>query len=352
MGVGVYSDNFEETGGTFLVDDILDYTQGYEDYLSQLTESEEPVSLDTYTEDELQQQWKDLEGIIQHVFGLLGAKNNDAFTRYETLKDNYRVHAREWGFEAGTTSAGTSQIVGVWQINQDWFGSTWDSYKFEIASEQMIEPQRFLMARSRMSQTLQDLIRLHIMEMGRTCSYKTSGWTTAQYKAPESYEAEYARLIAQFKQDLEFTTRHPARALREEGLENYKAVLRTLCSQENAHSNEPVKARVGVLGKGQDGIYWAEPDKDLLIGHITNQGGLFAADLGLATDFDEEMRVLPATDAVLQACLEKTAEQMEISSELHFDIPLATWFEINGFSRVLNPIVDRTVSDEGYAFGL
>ncbi|SER39705.1 MULTISPECIES: hypothetical protein [Pseudomonas] len=74
MGVGVYSDNFEETGGTFLVDDILDYTQGYEDYLSQLTESEEPVSLDTYTEDELQQQWKDLEGIIQHVFSLLGAK--------------------------------------------------------------------------------------------------------------------------------------------------------------------------------------------------------------------------------------------------------------------------------------
>jgi hypothetical protein len=194
-----------------------------------------------------------------------------------------------------------------------------------------------------MAQTLLETVRLFIQESGRACSYKTSPWTTARYALADDFDAQLERLAAQFSADLAFIRRPAPQALREEGIDNFKSLLKVL--SVDAEGSDRAPASVGYLRKGDSGVLWAQIDADLNVEAFVAHGGLTAEELGLSTDFDEDLRELPATESVLRACIERAAGSLERHNKVMFDVPPATWLEVAGEE---GPIHVPSLDDETY----
>jgi hypothetical protein len=89
-------------------------------------------------------------------------------------------------------------------------------------------------------------------------------------------------------------------------------------------------------------------DDDLTVDALVGHGGLHADELGLSTCFKEELIELPATPAVLQACLERTARVLEKHNKIEFDVPPATWLEVSGEAGPIVPPHQPEEFDDDY----
>lgn len=350
MGVGVYSNDFLETGGTFLVDgpDVSD--EAYEAYCqSEGEDGETPMEQDVWAQfevgDESARQDEVVSEALRRVGFSLGAWSSRDY------EHDFKVHSRDQDFVVGLRGWECDTVVGVWQNDQ--YGRYQGSVNgdiVEMALASGVEPERLCDLRRKTVDALLELIRLELQENGFVCRYKTSGYTTGEYPRLEDeamYEARRAELVAQVQSALELVRRPFEQALREEGPENFLSIIQMIVKEEPGYYRDAIKA--GFICRGDDGVLFGELDDELKIGEWTSSGALTVSQLGLSPEFAEgsDLCPLPETDDVLKACIEQTIKFRQHTGQWRFLLPpqaCARVLDISG--EVVPPLYDDESDDE------
>lgn len=221
MGVGVYTSNFNGSGGTFIVDglvggedeykkyvlenvpddalsleqwrtDIVDDPEAdedeYKDYLIELAE-DEVEGFEAWQMDQDRALLEDIEGTIQNAARELGMTPEFLFSgQYQRadFDNEFVLSASGRLVDFGWRSWQHDIIVGVGgsSLTREWAGQA-EAFAGEIIDNTGLAPSRFEKAYSALSEATQTYVRLRLMQDGHECSYRTSGYTTSVYKAPE-----------------------------------------------------------------------------------------------------------------------------------------------------------------------
>ncbi len=320
MGAGVYSDNFNGTGSTFIVDCVLDREEGLEEFNAQREEDgQEPFTAQEHDELCSQDEWMDLKDALLEAGASVGlTPDRESWERgfMKLCSDEY--------FSLGIRSWEIDDIVGVWQGDDYECNDSGELYNaVEIACESMIDPQVVANLRSKMAGALIEIARIIVQESGRDCSFKTSGYTSARYPllAEAELESGLADLQAIYKKGRDLLSRSPAQALREEGVDNYRKVMSIYC-EENGVS----KSSIGYVSTGYPEVLWGKPADDLSINEFDGDISLALSSIGVTPEGAQgDVSPLPETPEVMKACIEATASYLERNKEPFFCAPLAFW---------------------------
>lgn len=303
MGVGVYSNNFDETGGTFLVDGP-DCTDDAYDAAMEDVDADERVDLETWMDDQQSDHSSMIDDAVSEALRSVGIElgaNSD-----RDFENEFKVHTRDKGFVIGLRGWEHDTVVGVWQDEEygEYQGHV-NGDVVEMALRDGVLPSVMCQRRRQIADDLLELIRLEIQECGVDCRYKTSGWTSSQYPRLDeaSLEARRAELQAQIKAGLAWVSRPYEQAIREEGAENFKGIIKLVVAEEPHWYRDAISA--AFMAKGRNGIVAGPVDEDLQVGY-TSEGGLHLDELGLSPDFgDQEVLPLPETPEIMTACIER-----------------------------------------------
>jgi hypothetical protein len=221
MGVGVYSSNFNGSGGTFVVDgivggedeyrkyvlenipaDVLTLEQwrtdiaddpdadedDYKDYLYELAE-EDSLDLNTWQQDQDDAFVEDFEHTILSAareLGMSGEGSRDG--RYDRARFDTDFVSMATGryIDIGWRSWEHDMIVGIAgsSMTHEWACDP-EVFAGEILDNTGLSSSRFSQIYGGLSEAVQAYVRLSLMRDGKECSYKTSGYTTSVYEAPE-----------------------------------------------------------------------------------------------------------------------------------------------------------------------
>jgi hypothetical protein len=221
MGVGVYSSDFNGSGGTFIVDGLVGgdeeyrkYVLGnvpsdaisletwrkevaedpdsdeddYKDYLYELAE-EESDDLETWQGDQDSALIEDIEETIKAAARQLGMTAEETrHGRYARagFDDNFVLMASGTNVDIGWRSWEHDIIVGVGgsSLTREWAGES-DAFAGEIIDNTGLAPSTFADIYGALSDAVQTYVRLSLMRDGKECRHKTSGYTTSAYQNPE-----------------------------------------------------------------------------------------------------------------------------------------------------------------------
>jgi hypothetical protein len=239
MGVGVYSSNFNGSGGTFVVDGIVggeeEYRKyvlenvpedaltleqwrtdvaddpdadedDYKDYLYELAE-EDSLDLETWQQDQDAVMIEDFEQTIAMAARELGMSVEGSRNgRYDRARFDSDFVSMATGrcIDIGWRSWEHDMIVGVAgsAMTHEWAADP-EVFAGEILDNTGLSSARFSQIHGALSEAVLSYVRLSLMRDGKECSYKTSGYTTSVYTAPEEgYEAALEALRGQIR-DLE-----------------------------------------------------------------------------------------------------------------------------------------------------
>lgn len=303
MGVGVYSNNFTETGGTFLVDGPDCSDDEYQSSTGDMDEDDVP-DLDTWIQDQYDFQRGAMDEAITKVLqavGLVVGANSERDFEHE-----FHVHTRDKGFVIGTRGWESDAVVGVWQDEEygEYEGNV-NGDVVEMALRDGVMPERLCARRRKIADDLLELIRVQMQDRGIDCRFKTSGYTSTQYPRLEGEEFSQRcnELVAGIRADLAWVSRPYEQALREEGAENFKDIIKLVVKEEPGWYRDSVSA--GFLLKGQDGVAFGVVDEDLNVAY-DSVGALHASELNLSPEFPPEVNALPLpeTPEIMAACIE------------------------------------------------
>ncbi len=320
MGVGVYSNNFTETGGTFLVDGPDCSDDEYKAAHVDMDEDDVP-DLETWIQDQNDFQFSDMNEAIASALqavGLVVGANSERDYEHEFL-----VHTRDRGFVIGTRGWEHDSVVGVWQDEEygEYEGNV-NGDVVEMALRDGVMPERLCTRRRKIADDLLELIRLLMQERGMDCSFKTSGYTSQRY--PTLDEAAWGQrcdeLVAGIRADLDWVSRPYAQALREEGPDNFKEIIKLVVTEEPNWYRDAVN--VAFMANDRDGTVGGRVDEDLRV-EYTTEGALHLSALGLKPEFAEGQPVLPLpeTPEVMAACIEYHLKRLESNFRAGKSIP-------------------------------
>lgn len=221
MGVGVYSSDFNGTGGTFIVDglvggedeyrkyvlenvpsDALTIDQwrtevagdpdadedDYNDYLFEVGQ-EESADFETWQGDQVSALIEDIEATIKSAAVELGMSpeqtRNGRYTR-AGFDDDFVLIASGRYVDVGWRSWEHDFVVGTGasSLTRGWVTDT-DSSAGEIIDNTGLAPSEFCRLYGELADAVEAYFRMSLMRDGLECRYKTSGYTTSVYEAPE-----------------------------------------------------------------------------------------------------------------------------------------------------------------------
>ncbi len=320
MGVGVYSNNFDETGGTFLVDGPDCSDEAYQASIEDMDEDDQP-SLEGWASDQGSDHFELMNDAITEALESVGMEIGANSKR--DFQHDFLVHTRDKGFVIGTRGWEHDSVVGVWQDEEygEYQGHV-NGDVVEMALRDGVMPERMCARRRKIADDLLELIRLHMQSYGLECSFKTSGYTSQRY--PVLDEAAWTQrceeLVASIRADLAWVSRPYEQALREEGAENFKGIIKLVVTEEPSWYRDTVN--VAFMAKDRDGTVGGRVGEDLRV-EYTNEGALHLSALGLKPEFAEGQSVLPLpeTPEVMAACIEYHLKRLESNSRAGKSIP-------------------------------
>lgn len=176
MGVGVYSSNFEGTGDTFIVSGpLLESQEDHDSFVEDLEEALHDIGADL-------------------GLGIVPTSPQCEWARFD--RDRAFVLLSEGKFvDIGYRSWETDYIVGVAGA------SGWHRYMAdpggeceEIFSNTGRTPEHCKAIYDQLAGAVCDYVRLRLMHDGFECRYKTSGYTSSAYQAPEDVSPQLSAL--------------------------------------------------------------------------------------------------------------------------------------------------------------
>ncbi|MTH95494.1 hypothetical protein [Roseibium sp. RKSG952] len=232
MGVGVYTNDFNGSGGTFMVsaalpsdDDYRSYVidlgrdyadsfdawkesvaetpdpseSDYEDYLFELGE-DDALSIEAWRQDQVDTEVENMEYLIAEACKKLSMSVNaggrcsraDFDDEFVLVGDGRHVQVgwRNWEHDYVIGIGGTSKTK--------YWGGEPDAYAGEIMEETGLAPSAYCNTYADLASKVSDYVRLSLMVDGFECRFRTSGYTTDLYEAPaEGFEAALSALETQ-----------------------------------------------------------------------------------------------------------------------------------------------------------
>lgn len=237
MGVGVYSSNFNGSGGTFVVDGIVGGEEEYRKYVLENV-PEDALSLDQWRTDVADDPDADEDDYKDYLYELAEEDSLDLETwqrdqdeaLIEDFEQTIAMAARELGmsvegsrngryerarFDTDFVSMATSRYIDIgwrsWEhdmivgvagsvMTHEWAGDP-EVFAGEIFDNTGLSAARFSQIHGELSEAVQTYVRLSLMRDGKECSYKTSGYTTSVYTAPEEgYDAALETLRGEIRE--------------------------------------------------------------------------------------------------------------------------------------------------------
>ncbi|NTF18017.1 hypothetical protein G6L37_06340 [Agrobacterium rubi] len=279
MGIGVFSSDFRSTGGTFVVDGLVGGSEEYrkyvlgnvpsdaptleewrtdiaedpdageddfQDYLFELGE-EESLPEENWQQDQNDALVEDIEEVIKAAAKDLGMSREDTQNgRYPraSFDDDFVLSASGTYVDVGWRSWGHDLIVGVAasSYSRDWAADT-EAYAGEIIDNTGLAPSRFQQIYGALSDAVQTYVRLSLMQAGHECSYRTSGYTTSIYEAPqEGYDAALEVLRKQIAELQASIPKSFHDGVTEASAEDREEIVHALLSRSTHHDTPVVIA--------------------------------------------------------------------------------------------------------------
>lgn len=246
MGVGVYSDDFNKTGGTFLVDGLLEGDQDdYDDFNLRMIEV-------------VEQAGRDLD---------LGVARRKHFDADRASFDSEFVSILEGRYhEVGWRAWEHDFVIGVGAMQRnDWQDKLRDPEAFtqDVIVDTGRSPQALARLAESFSDNLLTYVRLNLQSEGFECRYRTSGYTTSAYETPANIDAELAKLrdvlIAQDKE----LHKDPIEAFKaqdkQERVETIEAYTESLNDQEREWLARSMYVNVPIYNHLENHVMWYNP---------------------------------------------------------------------------------------------
>lgn len=208
MGVGVYSENWRGTGGTFLVSGTLVGKAEYDDYVEQAEDPGDVMSFEEWIENESQGEYEQLIEAINrlHIAFKVGplrpgyALSSDAMKEASDSYGSWRVFAEVDPYAIGVRSWQHDYVVGVApqsvdqgvEVFADDGGAT-ESECLDAYGAVLVQVREQSAA---LREALLELTRLAVQDAGFDCRFRTSGYTTGRYEPmdPEARKTRMAEL--------------------------------------------------------------------------------------------------------------------------------------------------------------
>jgi len=192
MGVGVYTSDFDGTGKTFLVSGPLGRDEDFEEYLK---DADEPVSRETWMQDEYDDFNVLLIETVEEAAGELGFNSNDrrGFTadRAEFDSDFVAIAGNDV-LGIGWRSWEHDFVIGVAALS-DWHGwLTGDADDFLANKGWPVEQARG--EYEELVDAVSEYVRIALMQRGIDCRYRTSGYTSSAYEIQGDADTRKAEL--------------------------------------------------------------------------------------------------------------------------------------------------------------
>lgn len=225
MGVGVYHNDFNGSGSTFLVSGTLATQEEYEAYVEDLRSNdpdEEPMSYEAWCTQEAENEWENLNSILLEVGRELGM---DLCTDREdaTFGDDFLLRFSEGPVEAGIRSWQHDHVIGA--------GAAAPKYADITAQDIVGNPEAYAADTLRVdtygmiasafaeracafSEDVLTYIRLRLMQSGFDCRFRTSGYTSKAYTRPDDFEAELQPLRERVSQHIDWFGRGAEESLK------------------------------------------------------------------------------------------------------------------------------------------
>ncbi len=361
MGVGVYSSNFNGSGGTFVVDglvggedeyrkyvlenvpaDALSLDQWrievaedpdadedeYKDYLYELA-AEDSLDLETWQRDQDEALVEDFEETIATAAREIGmsveGSRNGSYDRARFDTDFVSMATGRY-IDIGWRSWEHDLIVGVAGsvMTHEWAGDP-EVFAGEIFDSTGLSSGRFSQIHGELSEAVQTYVRLSLMRDGKECSYKTSGYTTSVYTAPEEgYEAALEALRGRIR-ELERSipkTFHDGVSLASQ--EEREDIVHALVSRD-VNSDTPIVIPLYDPEQGQMVLY--SNDRKRFVTTTELPAGFAEAMQSAiaANDGSDDFLEVPRNEGVIEAWSELQARNPD-----HFIVSMVEWINVVG----------------------
>jgi hypothetical protein len=252
MGVGVYSNDFQGTGGTFIVSGPLNDDQDenqlfYEDMLQVLYNAGRDLGI-----------VRDLEGEEPKY---RASFDTDFVGVMEAPKHGVGVRSWEHDFIVGVGA----RERGEWQ---DMLANR-DSYATQIIEMTGRSPEAFEKLCSELSDNLLTYMRLSLQEAGLECRFRTSGYTTQEYPLEKDGESMMVDLIPVIQEQIRLLDAPIHHGLREQSEEERAQTMKAIFDMP-AGDRWTIEKSLGVavplyLHKKPE-IMWVDPIEARYIG--------------------------------------------------------------------------------------
>lgn len=209
MGVGVFSDDFDGTGGTFIVN--MPYTS--EEEFRSLQESGEvdaETDFETFSKAEYDDENLMLIEAIERVGGDLGLdvckrKNewhfHPEYATSKNLDDDFFTVINDSLVAIGWRSWETDLIVGIGAPKSEYGRITEKDYEDSV-KEFGVPPEKVAKIYNEMKDALFKFTLNRLLSEGFECSFRTSGYTSSRYKMEECDMDDLAATVKQLHAQL------------------------------------------------------------------------------------------------------------------------------------------------------
>jgi len=211
MGVGVYTNDFNGTGGTFLISDPRQDGDDegmfvYDDILDVLHNASASLGITSYDTSANYRQGasfdKEFQGVAEGPVHGIGVRG---------WEDDYVI------------GVGAKQY-GEWN---DMLANR-DSYAIQIIERTGRSPEAFGKLCDELSENILTYMRLSLQEEGYECRFRTSGYTTGKYELLDDGEAEIERLGEVIRNQLVEVQASPKEAFNAQAEDERAQTMRTV----------------------------------------------------------------------------------------------------------------------------
>jgi hypothetical protein len=295
MGVGVYSSDFNGTGGTFLVSGIYASEEDYADYRKErLAEYQkenrkengpsgalELMGLDDEDEDDFslpdyetwsQDRYDDFNEVLLDSVASIGKELGFTATR----RRRFDSESADFDDEFLSLSIGEAVEIGWRSWEHDFvigiggYGSIGrmmqdiDGYAGEIVNEMGMAPERAADLYADLVSSVEEYVRIRLMQYSFSCSYKTSGYTSSSYQLPENVEARCEELRATIKELSSKLSGKPSDAIKAASSADRIALAEALRKINDDHGRDgedmaEILTGIAVYNSEDDTILIADP---------------------------------------------------------------------------------------------
>ena len=314
MGVGVFYDDFDKTGSTFMVDGPLTNDDDYEDYLLSIAKDAGIVVEQAGDGDWNYRSEADAPDVDDGQYGsqlkalTAGLDSSDhGYLTSEGFSQDAYDHANEEfisiveragrnlgmsvtprvGFSAERSDF-DSDFVSIFDSKCGKFGVGWRSWEhdfviavaankgrggwqeelgsLEYNVDRIIDgtgraPAIFKTLHDKVCADLMDYVRLTLANEGIKARYRTSGYTTSQYQVPEDIPGELAAIKARIEGGLKQLSASPTEAMRTQTTDEREALIKELYSASLRSDIDMPATRlvVPVFADGRSRVLWVDP---------------------------------------------------------------------------------------------